>query len=439
MFSKQLYERLHNDLLKRPLQVYEIFKNFFGEELVDYNDYYSLDIVQDYFNYHSESNNILNEINTFISKCNTYLEDFSEEELDTFAEDANNYSNLLEEMKNTTSNHYAISIFIKFPHVKIENEEGNSLDIEDLFAKINIDSKGCIIGTFTLCRTTYDRRQWAANYMHSHIKAIRRYEYYEEEELNTYFGHNIGFRIPCLGTGPIKYTILTLSQDNDADIWNLFCLELSRYVKNESLKGGPYHRLGTITKQNLTVYSLKNFDSTVCDPLNNYLKSFFYSDLLKDIYLRLEKHLIINNGYIDYNFSPLDYLLYFSKAFIDFYNLHQNYRTTFPINVLLKRKILLKSVIKDNKYFILNNLNEDEINNEEYEGLEMFKFKGVMQYLHINEGLHLLEEQNIIYTLSPIYISTIRAHILNVLNYTKLKNKINGANYGFNKGKIQFL
>ena len=151
------------------------------------------------------------------------------------------------------------------------------------------------------------------------------------------------------------------------------------------------------------------------------------------------KHLIINNGYIDYNFSPLDYLLYFSKAFIDFYNLHQNYRTTFPINVLLKRKILLKSVIKDNKYFILNNLNEDEINNEEYEGLEMFKFKGVMQYLHINEGLHLLEEQNIIYTLSPIYISTIKAHILNVLNYTKLKNKINGANYGFNKGKIQFL
>ena len=169
------------------------------------------------------------------------------------------------------------------------------------------------------------------------------------------------------------------------------------------------------------------------------LKSFLYSDLLKDIYLRLEKHLIINNGYIDYNFSPLDYLLYFSKAFIDFYNLHQNYRTTFPINVLLKRKILLKSVIKDNKYFILNNLNEDEINNEEYEGLEMFKFKGVMQYLHINEGLHLLEEQNIIYTLSPIYISTIKAHILNVLNYTKLKNKINGANYGFNKGKIQFL
>ena len=342
-------------------------------------------------------------------------------------------------MKNTTSNHYAISIFIKFPHVKIENEEGNSLDIEDLFAKINIDSKGCIIGTFTLCRTTYDRRQWAVNYMHSHTKAIRRAEYYEEEELNTYFGHNIGFRIPCLGTGPIKYTILTLSQDNDADIWNLFCLELSRYVKNESLKGGPYHRLDTITKQNLTKYSLENFDSTVCDLLNNYLKSFLYSDLLKDIYLRLEKHLIINNGYIDYNFSPLDYLLYFSKAFIDFYNLHQNYRTTFPINVLLKRKILLKSVIKDNKYFILNNLDEDEINTEEYEGLEMFKFKGVMQYLHINEGLHLLEEQNIIYTLSPIYISTIKAHILNVLNYTKLKNKINGANYGFNKGKIQFL
>ena len=71
--------------------------------------------------------------------------------------------------------------------------------------------------------------------MHSHISSIP-------------FGNFTFFQSPCTGSGPINNTICSLSRDFDANLWRLFCLELSKYVEVESIAGTPYHRLEGLTR-----------------------------------------------------------------------------------------------------------------------------------------------------------------------------------------------
>ena len=58
------------------------------------------------------------------------------------------------------------------------------------------------------------------------------------------------FKSPCTGSGPINSTLATLATDYDEGIWQLFCLELDRYVRVESIEGVPYHRLESISASN---------------------------------------------------------------------------------------------------------------------------------------------------------------------------------------------
>lgn len=59
-----------------------------------------------------------------------------------------------------------IFILVWFPQVRVTNEYNRSVDIQDLYAKVKIDTEGQLIGKFYLNRATYPLSHMKAGYMH---------------------------------------------------------------------------------------------------------------------------------------------------------------------------------------------------------------------------------------------------------------------------------
>lgn len=57
-------------------------------------------------------------------------------------------------------------ILVWFPEVKVTNEYNKSVYIQDLYAKVKIDTEGQLIGKFYLNRATYPLSHMQAGYMH---------------------------------------------------------------------------------------------------------------------------------------------------------------------------------------------------------------------------------------------------------------------------------
>ena len=169
--------KLHKELMEKPLKVYEIFKDFFGENLVD-------------------------------------LQGFPD---------------LIPESPALGESGYSGYIIVRFPHVTVTNEHERSVDIREVYVKLKIDHTGSLIGKFQLSRAHFPMSHIRSNYAHSHIPGI--------PSLDS------PFLDPCLGSGPINNTINSLNVDFDEDLWNLFCLELQKYVGTESVSGVPYRYL----------------------------------------------------------------------------------------------------------------------------------------------------------------------------------------------------
>ena len=152
------------------------------------------------------------------------------------------------------------SLFIHWPTATITNENDQSIDIQDLFARIPLSCMGLTFPEyerFTFMRTTFPRVQWNHRYIHSHV---------QDYTSDFYFRH------VCLGTGPIKNTINTLvrNPENEEAIM-LFFWELDKVVHVESLTGVPYNRLSDVTRENCE--KLNNITSRYENPLNNLIHS----------------------------------------------------------------------------------------------------------------------------------------------------------------------
>ena len=57
-------------------------------------------------------------------------------------------------------------ILLWFPQVKVTNEYNKSVDIQDLYAKVKINTEGQLIGKFYLNRATYPLSHMRVGYMH---------------------------------------------------------------------------------------------------------------------------------------------------------------------------------------------------------------------------------------------------------------------------------
>lgn len=124
------------------------------------------------------------------------------------------------------SDSFKYAIIVHFPEVKVSNERDSSIIIKDFYALIKLNFKG-FNTDIRFIKATYSEEQWKARYIHSHVHSLN-YSYYSR------------FSSCCLGTGPIKNTFRYLRENYDEDRWRLFVWELDKYVHVESLKGVPY-------------------------------------------------------------------------------------------------------------------------------------------------------------------------------------------------------
>ena len=295
-----------------------------------------------------------------------------------------------------------IYLLIKFPHVRITNEEDEWIDIQDLLVRIMVLRTGAMYSYPTFIRTTYPLLQWVNNYMHSHIS------FYRSDYKNW---HDM-----CLGRSQLNSTINSLNGAFDLDIWGLYFYELEKSVQVESIKGVPYHRLSSVT-------------SKAEVPIPNYYRINEANSYNMDIgtFKGLPDFLIYLLHTVDIEFAwngecyvlgepMLNFWIKVSNAFIEWINKMRFYR--FPRSMMCKYIISESKVYRPTDYADLQELPEE---NNDYMD---FYFKGVPQKLTVfkenNDGSNVKE----ILLLSDNYFTTLLSSILSNINRHYGREKI---------------
>ena len=137
------------------------------------------------------------------------------------------------------------SVYIWFPKETISNSKGQEHTIYDLYIKINfVNSRFVDMRTI---RTSFTLAELHSGYSHSHSPS-RPYAH-TGNTVCTYTGE----RSCCLGTGPLNQL---LGNYIDSNILMSLCIYIEKWVRWESLEGGPYARMEQIGNIGLKTTSL---------------------------------------------------------------------------------------------------------------------------------------------------------------------------------------
>ena len=366
-------EELRISLFSGAYKVYDIFKDFFGEDYVD-------------FQIENASGNNSSFEDEYLIPDGVKLDtDLTEEDYAKAARYADNWRAV---------------IYVWWPKVTVTNEFNKSVDITDLYAKVTLTRNGCIpleAHGFLLNRASYTKVQFQSGYLHSHIPDLE-------------YGRLKDFSNPCYGSGPIKETIISLKTSNDEVMWMLFCEELSRYVTVESVSGVPHFRLETIGNKRED----KSYRDFAIDDNSNTLPSPF--DIkMKDFmtwYLTHENHLQFSytNQIFTLSNSFYEFIIDISNSFIKWFNIHGN---ASDLQQLKKQGILRDFIVADGKFYAYCNTK----NHLSLEGTPLFVFKGKMQYLKILPDTNdQVKESRILQKETALHILYNILHIINT-NY----------------------
>lgn len=358
MTPSELKEKAYNEGIEKINSIYEVFKDYYDESRVDLQNIVDID---------------------------TFKSHYRVTENDIIADDSN----------------YIPFIIVHFPEVTVTNEFDDSVLIKDLWAKVKVTFKGTIVSGFSLNRSTYTKAQWDSDYMHSHISGIPK--------------HNIeNFLSPCLGTGPIKDTISSLSIVNDLALWSLFCRELDVYTKTESISGVPYRRMSNIGTHNVNGIILINdwfynitFSYNIVS--NDFWKDFITYLLNKDIL----KFNYINNTY-GIAMSGYEYYITISNVFIEWYNDKFNKKEySMSMGDLIDKKIIIPvHIINRKMYNIANSLSV--IRNVENKKVLSFKGRDILLHIDMGENSNTL---NIYHILNLDIATGILRTLLTIVNH----------------------
>lgn len=397
-------EELYNSLMEKPLRVLDIFNDFFGEERVDMQGYMSLERFKSWLNLTSIDKYVLSRelVDMSIDEWGMY-KNMAIGELPTsqVTKVIDNLQKVKEQI--VFLKFKGIFILVHFPHVRVTNEHDRFVNINHLWAKVRVSYNGTLDGGFTLNRSEYTMLHMISNYMHSHIRSIPKANFTE-------------FQNPCTGSGPINGTILALNRDYDEDMWNMFCLELSKYVTVESIAGTPYHYLEKLGTNNMEVgvdrfiaYTLPHYygDVLSADKLREFVKYFISKKKLKFNYV---------NGSYSIGMSLPEYIILISNEFISWYNRLFNEGKVIETFDRLKRGGLLKECIIDNGKIYYENSRNNANNYSSYIGKKVCIFKGREITINITDIAEVRNENKsiILNTQTALYILNI---ILKVLNY----------------------
>jgi hypothetical protein len=346
--------KLHKELMEKPLKVYEIFKDFFGENLVD-------------------------------------LQGFPDLTPDSPALGASSYSGY---------------IIVRFPHVTVTNEHERSVDIKEVYVKLKIDCTGALIGRFQLSRAHFPISHIKSNYAHSHIPGI--------PSLDT------PFLDPCLGSGPINNTINSLNVDFDEDLWNLFCLELQKYVSTESISGVPYRYLEHIGVDRYSPSSINTYNIYHSNGLPRHYSHVLYKKFLREVPFSSLKFKYHNNEW-QFAMSYTKYMILISNLFIQWFNnLPEEERVSYRTIV---QNFVSEYKICNNKIYTTSNTNSNYSN---IEGLQICTFKGAPVKVVVEREVSAVE--NTVLLITPQIANKILTDILNLVNWKYGNNENEPSN-----------
>lgn len=337
---EEILTNKYKDLVRIPNQVFTIFSDFFGEDKVDmhilsYEDFSIIakDIkignIVSFSKYSEDSPEFICYSNI---KANKGIETILNPDiLDLF------FNKIIERI--TFEYFKEIFILVYFPKVTISNENDKHMEINKLFARIHIDNEGTMGGqAMKFNRAEYTEDELASLYMHSHVHHI------ELSQLNLFKGC-------CTGSGPIRDTILRLTTHYDEDEWLMFCLELSKYVQVESIKGTPYQRFENIGKRNFSYREHKSFtlDKQNYTSINN-IPGFSIKPIITGFleYLFNSNVLSFNFNNDAYNIAMnfVDTNVLISNTFIKYINEKNKEGILFPnLNAMLASGLLVKAIV----------------------------------------------------------------------------------------------
>lgn len=409
-------EELYNSLMERPLRVLSIFNDFFGKDRVDMQGYWSLDKFKSWMNIEPISTYIHGNIVGMSSNDWGMYKTYSITDLP--GNQAEQVINAL--TSNTVKGKIGyikftdIFILVHFPHVRVTNEHNRFVDINHLWAKVKVMYNGTLSGSFTLNRSEYTMLHFSSNYLHSHVSNIPKNDF-------TYFQN------PCTGRGPINGTISTLNRDYDEDMWNMFCLELSKYVTVESIAGRPYRYLEKLGTNNMEV----EVDRFITYLVPSYYDTSISSDKMREFvrYFVSLKKLKFNfvNGSYSIGMSLIDFIILISNEFIKWYNDQFNKEELTTKFAELKRRGILKECVIDNGKIYYDKGRNNIGNYAQYIGKKVCIFKGREITVNIT-GITEVRNENksiILNTQTALYILTT---ILKVLNYRYGRSKATPEN-----------
>lgn len=405
-------EELYNSLMDKPLRVLGIFNDFFGEDKVDMQGYWSLDKFKSWMNieplstYIPDGNIVSMNMNDWSMYETWSITDLPGDQVEKVVNVLTN-TTVKERIGNAKFN--GIFILVHFPHVRVTNEHDRFVDINHLWAKVKVSYNGTLNGGFALNRSEYTLLHIRSHYMHSHINSIP-------------IGDFTQFQNPCTGSGPINGTISALNRDYDEDMWNMFCLELSKYVTVESVAGIPYNyleRLGTndmeVGVDRFITYLSPNYCESVITPdkFREFVRYFISSKKLKFNYV---------NGSYSIGMSLIEFIVLISNEFIKWYNDQFNKEELTAKFAELKRKGVLKECIIDNGKIYYETGRTNVNNYLGYIGKKVCMFKDREITISITDIAEVKNENKsiILNTQTALYILNI---ILKVLNYRYGRNK----------------
>ena len=393
--------QLRSEVFSQVWQVYEVFQNYFGEDSVDLQNLPDDD---------------------YIAELLEEKEVYPREDGSCYEGDDRKFAGVKSIMSSVRP-----FILVYWPTVRVTNENNKSILIQDLYAKIELDSNGRIPTEnrgFLLNRATYPIEQWSYGYLHSHIYSVPKDDLTE-------------FQPPCLGSGPILSTITSLKTDLsegfDEIQWMLFCEELSRYVTVESIKGIPYKYLEDVNLSDL-LSDYKDFDSsTAYDITHSVSKMSNVSssenpNALGDFVLYYLKHghLSFNfqNGEFQIGMTHFDYIIDISNSFIDYFNSH--YTDKNLVKEYFEYDIIRKVIVAGNKFLDLDaTIQVPDVSG--YVGQKVCDFKGHEVKLNILSATEFTPQETIV--LDHALAIFILNNILKIINY-HYRNEYNRKSVG---------
>ena len=398
-------QEFYNSSIQRVFDIYEVFKDEFGEERVD------LQIAEGHAKYLSgiSYEKFLHKLSEITAVSIILLSDIPEDMRDSSLKDfLLKHEDKIERYKVDLL--YLLprifDLIVYFPKVTVTNEYDKSIDIEDLYAKVSFYLNGTFY-SLKMQRTTFPFSHYIARYAHSHLPMI------SIESLGTW-------KSPCLGSGPLSNTIQGLDEDYNIHYWGLMAYELSKYVTIESLAGVPYIRLESIGRGEnavgTTVLKTASYYSII-DLLDIIDIKDFISYYSKNYNFPIK----YTQGQYFLGCSSEEIIISLSNAFIKWYNT-SNIPYKIPYEELLCKGILAKYIISGGKIYTMAATNSIE-EAARINGRECLKFKG--ETIELNIKIDNVQSQNTSLLLNPLICNYIVTALLSVINYKYGKRQQN--------------